>query len=124
VDSVDDLGVIDAPQVHRCDREIGVAELALDDEQRHALAGHFDGVGMAQLVRRESASYSAASSGHLGAATAPGEGQCERGCRVGDTAEAAPAGLESNRAGSDWPIAQARVCARRGGRWLLPMCSS
>jgi len=35
---VHDLGVIDPAQVHRRDREIGVAELALDDQQRHTLA--------------------------------------------------------------------------------------
>ena len=28
-------------------------ELALDDDQRHALAGHLDGVCVAELVRRE-----------------------------------------------------------------------
>src|SRR3954470_20864348 len=30
-----------------------VAQLALDDDERHALASHLDGVGVAQLVRRE-----------------------------------------------------------------------
>ena len=30
-----------------------MAELALDDDQRHALAGHLDGVGVAELVRCE-----------------------------------------------------------------------
>jgi hypothetical protein len=30
-----------------------VPELALDDDQRHAFAGHLDGVRVAQLVRRE-----------------------------------------------------------------------
>jgi hypothetical protein len=32
-----------------------VAELALDDVERDSLAGEFDRVGMAQLVRREPA---------------------------------------------------------------------
>jgi hypothetical protein len=32
------------------------AELALDDDQRHALARQFDGVGVPQLVRREAPS--------------------------------------------------------------------
>src|SRR5215218_11341818 len=40
VDGVDDLGVVDALEVDRGDAEVGVAELALDDDQRHALAGH------------------------------------------------------------------------------------
>src|SRR5215207_7136007 len=31
----------------------GVAELALDDEQRDTLARHLDGMGVAELVRRE-----------------------------------------------------------------------
>jgi hypothetical protein len=34
-----------------------VAELALDDDQRHALAGHLDGVGVAELVRREASPH-------------------------------------------------------------------
>jgi hypothetical protein len=42
VDGVDDLGAVDALQVDGCDAEAGVAELALDDNQRHAFAGHFD----------------------------------------------------------------------------------
>jgi hypothetical protein len=33
-----------------------VAELALDDDQRHALARHLDGVGVPQLVGREAPS--------------------------------------------------------------------
>src|SRR5215207_11590401 len=32
-----------------------MAELALDHDQRHAFACHLDGVGVAQLVRREAA---------------------------------------------------------------------
>ena len=31
----------------------GKAELALDDVERHAFASEFDGVGVAQLVRRK-----------------------------------------------------------------------
>ena len=38
VDGVDDLGVVDPAQIHGGDREVGVAELALDDKQRHAFA--------------------------------------------------------------------------------------
>jgi hypothetical protein len=53
VDGVDDLGAVDALQVDRRDAEVGVPELALYDEQRNALASHFDGVRVAQLVRRE-----------------------------------------------------------------------
>ena len=57
VDGVDDLGVVDALEVDRGDAEVGVAELALDDDQRHALAGHLDGVRVAQLVRREASPH-------------------------------------------------------------------
>ena len=32
-----------------------MAELALDHDQGHAFAGHLDGVGVAQLLRREAA---------------------------------------------------------------------
>ena len=39
------------------DTEVGVAELPLDHIQRNALAGHLDGVGVAQLVRREPTSH-------------------------------------------------------------------
>jgi hypothetical protein len=46
VHRVDDLGVVDALQVGRRDAEIGVAQLALDDVERNALAGHLDRVGM------------------------------------------------------------------------------
>jgi hypothetical protein len=51
----DDLLGVDALQVDRGRAEIGVAELALDDVERDSLAGEFDRVGMAQLVRREPA---------------------------------------------------------------------
>ena len=36
-------------------------ELALDDEQRHALARHFDGVSVAELMGRKSTSHPAPS---------------------------------------------------------------
>ena len=42
VDGADDLGVVDALEVDRGDAEVGVAELALDDVQGHAFAGHLD----------------------------------------------------------------------------------
>jgi hypothetical protein len=50
---IDDLGAVDALQVDGRDAEAGVAELALDDDERHALTRHLDGVGVAQLVRSE-----------------------------------------------------------------------
>src|SRR4051794_2476238 len=38
VDGVDDLGVVDPLKVDRGDTEVAVAELALDDDERHAFA--------------------------------------------------------------------------------------
>src|SRR5215210_2314963 len=49
----DDLLGVDALQVDARGAEVGVPELALDDVERHAFAGELDGVGMAQLMRRE-----------------------------------------------------------------------
>src|SRR5687768_5917560 len=57
VDGVDDLCVVDALEVDRGDAEVGVPELALDDDQRHALARHLDGVGVAELVRCEASPH-------------------------------------------------------------------
>jgi hypothetical protein len=51
------IGVVDALEVDRGDAEVGVAELALDDDQRHALAGHLDGVRVAQLVWRKASPH-------------------------------------------------------------------
>jgi hypothetical protein len=48
----DDLGVVDALQVYGCDAEVAVAELALDDYQRPALAREFDGMGVPERRRR------------------------------------------------------------------------
>jgi hypothetical protein len=53
VDGVDDLGVVDASQVYGGDPEIGMPELALDDDQRHAFPRHFHCVRVPELMRRE-----------------------------------------------------------------------
>jgi hypothetical protein len=63
VHRVNDLGVIDLTEIHRGDRQVSVPELALDDEQRHPLAGHLDRVGMPQLVGREASPYTRAGGG-------------------------------------------------------------
>ena len=52
MEGFDDLAVVDALQVDRSDAEVAVAELALDDDQRHAFAGELDGVRVPELVRR------------------------------------------------------------------------
>jgi hypothetical protein len=53
MDGADHLGVVDSLQIHGCDAEVGVAELALDDVERDALAGELERVRVAQLVRAE-----------------------------------------------------------------------
>ena len=53
VDGVDDFGVVDAAEVDRGDAEVGVPELALDDDQGDAFSRHLDGVGVTELVGGE-----------------------------------------------------------------------
>jgi hypothetical protein len=36
---------------------VGVPELALDDDRGYACSGHFEGVGVAELVRREASAH-------------------------------------------------------------------
>src|SRR5215212_6463367 len=86
VDGVDDLGVVDALEVDGGDAEVGVAELALDDDQRDALAGHLDGVGVAELVRREASPHAglAGDSAQLGCGLRRRPGPPARGA-VDDT---------------------------------------
>src|ERR671925_1321961 len=57
VDGLDDLAAVDALEVDTGDAEVAVPELALDDDQRHAFAGHLDGVGVTELVRREASPH-------------------------------------------------------------------
>src|SRR4051794_24918201 len=42
-----------ALQVDRGDAEVAVAQLTLDDDQRHAFVSHLDGVGVSELIGRE-----------------------------------------------------------------------
>ena len=57
MDSGDDLLGVDALQVDRRGAEVGVSELSLDDVQGNALAGEFDCVGVAELMRREAPAH-------------------------------------------------------------------
>jgi hypothetical protein len=50
VDGLDDFGLVDALQVGGGDAEVGVAELALDDDQRHTFTCHLDRMGVPELV--------------------------------------------------------------------------
>jgi hypothetical protein len=63
VDRFDDLGVVDALQIDRRDPEVAMSELALDHDQRHALAGHLDRVCVAQLVRSKAPANTGSSGG-------------------------------------------------------------
>lgn len=63
VDGMDDLSVIDSAQVHRRDRKVSVTERALDDQQRHSLSRHLNGVSVPQLVWCEAAPYTRAGRG-------------------------------------------------------------
>ena len=54
MDGADDLAAIDALQIDAGDAQVGMAELALDDDERDAFVRHLDRVRMAELVRRES----------------------------------------------------------------------
>jgi hypothetical protein len=71
VDGADDLGVVDPLEIDARDAEMAVAELALNDDQRYAFARQFDGVRLAELVRRK----------------APANAGCDRG-----VAQVGPAG--------------------------------
>jgi hypothetical protein len=57
VDGVEDLGVVDALQVDGGDAKVAVAELASDDDQRDAFAGHLDSVRVAELRWREAPAH-------------------------------------------------------------------
>lgn len=50
MDGVDDLGVIDPPQIGRGDPKVCVSELALYDHYGNAFARHLDGVRVAELM--------------------------------------------------------------------------
>jgi hypothetical protein len=50
---IDDLGVIDPLELDAGDAEVAVAQLALDDDERHAFACQLDRVSVPQLVRSE-----------------------------------------------------------------------
>lgn len=58
MDRLDDLGVVDTAEIPGGDRQIGVAELALDNDQRDPLPRHLDRVRVPELMRSESAPHS------------------------------------------------------------------
>ena len=59
-DRLDDLAVVDPLQVDGRDAEVRVAELALDDVERHAFACHLDCVRVSKLIRSASPAHTRA----------------------------------------------------------------
>lgn len=59
MDGRDDLLGVDALEVDRCRSEVRTTELVLDDVQQDALPCELKAVGVAQLMWREPASYTA-----------------------------------------------------------------
>jgi hypothetical protein len=53
VNGFDDLAAIDALQLNEDDAEVAAPEFTLDDDQRHPVARHLDGLRVGQLVRRK-----------------------------------------------------------------------
>ena len=50
VNGVNDLRVVDGLEINRRDPEMGMPELALDHDQRHAFVSHLDRVGVSELM--------------------------------------------------------------------------
>ena len=50
VNGLDDLRVVDPLEINRCDPEMGMSELPLDDDQRDAFVRHLNRVGVSELV--------------------------------------------------------------------------
>jgi hypothetical protein len=89
---LDDLGVVDALQVDRGDAEVAMAELALDDDQRHAFAGELDGVSVPELVRREPSPDPCLDGGSPQVRSGGGARPVPTACRAVDDAEQRPYG--------------------------------
>ena len=54
MNGADDLAAVNALEVDAGDAQVRVPELALDDDERDSFVRHLDGVGVPELVRRES----------------------------------------------------------------------
>ncbi len=63
VDGVNDLGLSIPRRIDRRNRKIGVAELALNDQQRDSLARHLHSMSVPELMRREPAPRTGSSRG-------------------------------------------------------------
>jgi hypothetical protein len=67
-----------------------VAELALDDDQRHAFASQLDGMRMPELVRREAPTDTSHDGGAAHLRSGGGTGRVPASCRSVDDAEQRP----------------------------------
>jgi hypothetical protein len=93
VDSVDDLGVVDPAEVDRGDREVGMPELPLDDDQRHSFARHLDRVGVSELMRRKASSYSSSAAAWCSCERTPAGAQARPQVGPRSTQNNAPTGI-------------------------------
>ena len=57
MNGADDLAAVDALEVDARDAEVGVSELALDDDERDSFVRHLDSVRVPELVGREATSH-------------------------------------------------------------------
>ena len=121
MDGVDDLGVVDPAQVDRGDGEIGMPELALDNEQRHPLARHLDRVRVAQLMRRKTPPDTGVGGGMVqlradaGGRPRAAGGRAAQYAELGGRACSPTASLPGDGAGGRWPGAPGAGFARRAG---------
>ena len=69
-----------------------MAELSLDDHDRDSFAGHLDRVGVAELVRREPASYPGLSGEAAQLSAGSGRRPCVAAGRSGQDANNGPTG--------------------------------
>jgi hypothetical protein len=86
MDGFDDLGVVDALEIDRRDAEIALAELALDDDQWHALASHLDGTSVPELVRRKAPANTRLDRRSVQVRSGGGTGPLPTACRAVDAA--------------------------------------
>jgi hypothetical protein len=119
VHGVDDFGVVDALDVDRRDAEVAVAQLALDDDQRDALARQLNGMRVTQLVGCEAPPNTRLTAVLRRSALAAALDQCRP--RVGPlmTHNSGPTGSSSRRSTHGCSSSQPRRPCRPRGVGLL-----
>jgi hypothetical protein len=125
----DDIGVIDAPEIDRGDREIGVPELTLDDEQRDAFSRQFPRRARAAVggvrtgvARQRERQRGAVAFGRRRAPIAvrvSGRAGCRTALRPGVSSAGRATGSAALRpVGPSRPRDACRPCRVMPGRWL------